>query len=197
MNDPKVGKVCKSVRLGQNEYTKLEQDAMLTEPREEDAFFKCFDGITGNELPWQAVKQAREKELQYLRELVVCEKVDERAAVAKYNVTPVDTKWVDTDKGFEEEPMQIRSRIVDREFKSGDRNRLVCRDSSAGSSESFHIRCCESQSRVPIDACRCFPFKLPCQGSETVLVKLPAEDCSGKDKGNIGLLKKSIVRCQR
>ena len=124
MNDPKVGKVCKSVRLGQNEYTKLEQDAMLTEAREEDEFFKCFDGITGNELPWQAVKQAREKELQYLRELVVCEKVDERAAVAKYNVTPVDTKWVDTDKGFEEEPMQIRSRIVDREFKSGDRTDL-------------------------------------------------------------------------
>ena len=41
--------------------------------------------------------------------------------MAKYNVTPVDTKWVDTDKAFEEEPMQIRSRIVAREFKSGDR----------------------------------------------------------------------------
>ena len=49
------------------------------------------------------------------------EKVDERAAVAQYNVTPVDTKWVDTDKAFEGEPMQIRSRIVAREFKSWDR----------------------------------------------------------------------------
>ena len=47
--------------------------------------------------------------------------VYERAAVAKYNVTPVDTKWVDTDKAFEEGAMQIRSRIVAREFKSGDR----------------------------------------------------------------------------
>ena len=37
----------------------------------------------------------------YLRELGVFEKVDERAAVVKYNVTPVDTKWVDTDKAFE------------------------------------------------------------------------------------------------
>ena len=67
------------------------------------------------------MKQAREKELKYLRELGVHEKVDEHAAVAKYNVTPVDTKWVDTDKAFEGEPMQIRSRIVAREFKSGDR----------------------------------------------------------------------------
>ena len=72
------------------------------------------------ELPWQAVEQAREKELKYLRELDMFEKVDEHAAVAKYNVTPVDIKWVDTDKAFEEEPMQIRSRIVAGEFKSGD-----------------------------------------------------------------------------
>ena len=39
-----------------------------------------------------------EKELKYLRELGVYEKVDERTAVAKYNVTPVGTKWVDIDQ---------------------------------------------------------------------------------------------------
>ena len=33
----------------------------------------------------------------------------------------MDTKWVDTDKALEGEPMQIRSRIVAREFKSDDR----------------------------------------------------------------------------
>ena len=49
------------------------------------------------------------------------EKVDERTAVAKFNVTPVDTEWVDTGKAFEEEPKQIRFRIVAREFKSVDR----------------------------------------------------------------------------
>ena len=40
------------------------------------------------------MKEALEKELKYLRELGVCEKFDERAAVAKYNVT-TDTQWVD------------------------------------------------------------------------------------------------------
>ena len=43
------------------------------------------------------MKEARAQEQKYLRELGVYEKVDERAAVAKY-VTPVDTKCVDTDK---------------------------------------------------------------------------------------------------
>ena len=72
-------------------------------------------------MSWQAVKEAREKELKCLRELGVYEKVDDRAVVAKYNVTPVDTKWVDTDKAFEGEPVRIRSRIVAREFKRGHR----------------------------------------------------------------------------
>ena len=112
---------------------------MLARAGEEDGCIKCFDDITGKELPWQAVMEAREKELKYLRELGVYEKVDERAAVAKYKVTQVDTKWVDTDKAFEMEPMQIRSRFVAREFKSGGQARLVCGNSPAGCSESYHI----------------------------------------------------------
>ena len=115
--------------------------------------------------PWQVVKEAREKKLKYLRELGVCEKVDERTAVAKYNVPPVNTKWLDTDKAFEEEPMQIRSRIVAREFKSGD-SQTCMRGFTTGSFESYRIHCCESQSRVLTDACRCFPYIPPCQGSE-------------------------------
>ena len=117
-------KVGNLVRFRQEKYKKPEQDAMLAGAGEEDEIIKCFDDITGKELLWQAVKEAGEKELKYLRELGVYEKVDERAAVAKYNVTPVDTKWVDTDKAFEE-PMHVHSRVVVRDFKSGDRPRLV------------------------------------------------------------------------
>ena len=94
MNEPQVGKVWKSVKFGQEEYTKPEEDAMLARVGEESLLLKCFDDITGKELPWQAVKQAREKELKYLRELGVYEEANERTAVSKYNVTPVDTKWV-------------------------------------------------------------------------------------------------------
>ena len=71
-------------------YTKPEQDARLAGAGEEDESIKCFDDVTGKEVLWQAVKEAREKELKYLREF----------GVAKYNVTPVDTKWVETDKSI-------------------------------------------------------------------------------------------------
>ena len=108
MNESQIGKVGRSATFGQDECVKLEQDATLAEAGEEDGFIKCFDYITGEELSWQAVKEAREKEVKYLRELGVYQKVDERASVAKYNVTPVDTKWVDTDKAFKGRPMQIR-----------------------------------------------------------------------------------------
>ena len=74
MHETKVGKVWRSVTVGQEEYLKPEQDAMLAEAGEEDGFIK-FDDITGKEQPWQAVKRARDKELKYLRELGVCEKV--------------------------------------------------------------------------------------------------------------------------
>ena len=40
---------------------KHEHDAMLVEAGEEHELIKCFDNITGKELPWQAVKEAREK----------------------------------------------------------------------------------------------------------------------------------------
>ena len=88
---------------------------MLAGAGEEDKFIKCFDDVIGKELLWQVVRQAREQELKYLRELGVYEKVGEHAAVAKCN-TPTDTKWTDTDKAIEGEPMQIRPRIVVREL---------------------------------------------------------------------------------
>ena len=49
----------------------LEQDATLAGAGEEGELTKCFDDIAEKELPWQAVKQARAKELKYLREILV------------------------------------------------------------------------------------------------------------------------------
>ena len=103
MNESKVEKVGRSARFRQQERIKLEQDAMLAEAGEENELIKRSDDIIGEELPWQAVKEAREKVLKYLRELGVYEKVDERTAVAKYNDTSVDTKRVGSDKTFEGE----------------------------------------------------------------------------------------------
>ena len=77
----------------------------MGEGQEQDVV--CFHDITGKELPWRAVRKARELELKYLRDLGVYEKVDEKEAVEKYGITLVATKWADTDKPFEGEPTQI------------------------------------------------------------------------------------------
>ena len=95
-----------------------ERHVMLAEMGEENQSVVCIDDITKKELPWHAVRKAREQELKFLRDLNVSKKVDEREATAKYQFTPTDTMWIDTDKAFEREPMQIRSRIVPREFKN-------------------------------------------------------------------------------
>ena len=122
-------KLCKLITKGLATRN-LERHAMLADVEEEqEQDVICFDDITGKELPWHAVRKARAPEL----------KVDEKEAVAKYGITPVDSKWVDTYKAFEGEPMQIRSRMCAREFKSDDSARLVCWDSSIGSIESKNI----------------------------------------------------------
>ena len=137
------------------------------------------------------MKQAREQELKYLRELGVYGKVDERADVAKYCVTPIDTKWVDTDEAFEGKPMQIRSRIVAREFNSGDRPDLYAGTPPLEALKAIIFTVASHSpefSLMHVDVSRAYSHA---KAQRPVLVKLPAEDCSGKDVGKIGRLKKS------
>ena len=103
-DEPKVGKVGRSARFGQEQNMKPGQDAIPAEAGEEHEFSKCFDDITGKKLSWHAANEARAKELKFLRELGVYEKVDEHEAVGKYNVTQVNTECVNTVRGFEEKP---------------------------------------------------------------------------------------------
>ena len=67
--------------------------------------------VPAKELPWHRERKAREQELKYLRDLGVYEKVDEREAIAQYKVTPVDTKWIDTNKAVEVEPTNCCKRV--------------------------------------------------------------------------------------
>ena len=116
--EPDDKKDQKSVRFGQEECNKFEREVMMARAGKDDQFIRCFDDITRQKLSWCAVKQASELELKYLRDHGVYEKVDAREAIAKYQLPTVDTKWIDTDKALEGEPLQVRSRIMAREFKS-------------------------------------------------------------------------------
>ena len=135
------------------------------EDAEEDVI--CFDDITGKEFPWHAVRKARELELKYLRDIGVYEKVDEKEAVAKYGITPVDTKWVDTDRAFEGEPMQIRSRMCAREFKSDDRPDLYAGTPTLEALKAIISIAANHKETFFNHALRCVTCILPREGPET------------------------------
>ena len=65
------------------------------------------------------------------------EEVEEREAIAQYQITPVDTKWIDTNKAFEEESHanQITT-CCKREMKSEDRPDLYAGSSPLESLKS-------------------------------------------------------------
>ena len=167
-------------------------DVEKKQEQEQEQNVICFDDITGKELPWHAVRKARELELKYLRDLGVYEKVDEKEAVAKYKITPVDTKWIDTDKAFEGEPMQIRSLMCAREFKSDDWPDLYAGTPplealkaiisiAANNKDTFSI--------MHIDVSRAY---FHAKAQRPVLIRLPEEDRMGDDAGKVGLMKKSM-----
>ena len=119
------------------------------------------------------------------------EKVDEKEAVEKYGITLVHTKWVDTDEAFEEEPMQIRSRMCAREFKSDDRPDLYAGTpplEALKATMSIAANREEMCSIMHIESRACFHAK----AQRSVLIRLPVEDRMGSDAGKVGLLKKSI-----
>ena len=124
--------------------------------------------------------------------LEVYEKVNEKEAVAKYGITPVDTKWIDTDKAFEGEPMQIRSRMCAREFKSDDRP-----DMNAGTPPLEALKAIisiaannkDTFSIMHIDVSRAY---FHAKAQRPVLIRLPVEDRMGADAGKVGLMKKSM-----
>ena len=104
----------------------------------------------------------------------------------------MDTKWVDTDKAFEGEPMQIRSRMCAIEIKSDDRPELYAGTLSIGGADSHNIDCSEhiaTFSIMHIDVSRAY---FHAKAQRPVLVRLPVEDRMGTDAGKVGLMKKSM-----
>ena len=87
--------------------------------------------------------------------------------------------------------MQIRSRSVVREFKSGDRPDLYAGTTPLEALNAIiSIAASPEFSLMHVDVSRAY-FHAKTQ--RLVLVKLPEEDCSGRDKGKVGLVKKKSM----
>ena len=90
------------------------------EGNHEEVKFKgeqAWDDVTGEELDRREVMKARSKEMGYIHEKGVWERMPRRKAAALgYKV--VKTRWIDINKGNYEDP-NYRSRFVAKEFNDG------------------------------------------------------------------------------
>ena len=68
------------------------------------------------------VKKAREEEMKYIHSKNVWAKMSKEEAV-KLGYKIVATRWIDTDKGDEQNP-NYRSRLVGKEFNTGPEDGL-------------------------------------------------------------------------
>ena len=84
------------------------------QPQEEDEQF--IDNISGALLDPNLVREARRKDIDFVHQFGVYEKVPEACAVGKIKVS---IKWVDINKGDTSKP-EYRSRLVGRELRVWD-----------------------------------------------------------------------------
>ena len=178
--DSKIGKVGKleSYRIDEEMRSQSEErclarrnrekHAMLAEVEEKEQDVICFDDITGKELPWHPVRRACELELKCLRHLGVHEKIDENEAVAQYeNHSSGHEMGLIQTKAFEGEPMQIRSRIVARDFKSDDRPDLYAGTPPLEALKAIISIAANHEENLLNHADRRVTCILRCEGSET------------------------------
>ena len=76
-------------------------DIQAVDPPEE---WEAEDDVKGGPLDPRAVKNAREKEIEYLWDMEVYEYSTEAEARARTGRNPVGLKWIDTHKGSAEAP---------------------------------------------------------------------------------------------
>ena len=91
---------------------------------EEDAemYLQAWDDVSGEERSPAEVKEARDKEMQYIEEKGVW-RVVSRQEAEKREVKIVQTRWIDIDKGDKTHP-NYRSRLVAKELQDGDQEGL-------------------------------------------------------------------------
>ena len=169
-----------------------ERHAMLTDVEDEqkqDVIFFFFDDITSKELPWHAVRKARELELKYLRDLGEYEKVDEKEAVSKHGIIPVDKMGCHRQSfrggAHADQITNVRERVtIDQTCMQGlpplEALKAIT-SSAANNKETFFNH-----------AHRCVTCVFPHDGPEPVLTRLPVEDRMCAYPGKVGLMKKSM-----
>ena len=77
---------------------------------------RFYDNVTGRPLETQRVLEARAEEIKYYKDKTIYIKVPRAKCFEKTGKAPIRVRWVDVNKGDENEP-NYRSRLVAMEFK--------------------------------------------------------------------------------
>ena len=72
--------------------------------------------VTGDILEPRLVAAARSEETRYMNDIGMFEDATDEECLTNTGKPPVDTKWVDVNKGSRQDPV-VRSRLVARDFK--------------------------------------------------------------------------------
>ena len=140
----------------------------------------CFADITGKELPWYAVEQARELKLKHLRD----------------PWCPRESGWTRSHRKISAqrigEPVQDRLRIVVREFKSGDRPDPYAGNPPLEAPKAILFIAASHSPKFFLMHVHVSREYFHAKAQRPMLVRLPEEDKSTKDEGKLGLLKKSM-----
>ena len=87
---------------------------------------KHYDDISGEELPTDLVRKAREEEIRWCDSIGLFDKVPREVAQSS-GVTPVPVRWVDVNKG-DRHSWQVRSRLVGKELKAKTKGNLLAHE---------------------------------------------------------------------
>ena len=162
------------------------------EENHEEELARAWDDITGIELDAGLVKAARAEEIQYYRAMGTYIKVPRAEALAA-GIKPIDTRWVDTNKG-DSTRVRVRSRLVAKQFNNGKGGEdlfaatppieaLRAILSSAVSSE-------RDKCLMSIDVSRAYMYA---KAKGTTYIEIPPEDIeTEEDKDKVGLLVRAM-----
>ena len=99
-----------------------EIDAVGVKEEEEEDMTGAWDDVHGGDLPVGLVREARKEEVEYMISRNIWDIRPVGECWEKTGKAPVTVRWVDTNKGVLPE-FEVRSRLVARDFKGGDKDR--------------------------------------------------------------------------
>ena len=157
----------------------------------------AWDDLTGMKLDAGKVVEARTKEVTYLRDKRVYDKIPRHQAQrSKWKI--IKTRWIDINKGDDENPV-YRSRLVGKEFNDGQMDGLFAATPPLEAlrflvHEAATVRTGEEMGTKVIminDVARAF---FEAAATRDICIEIPKEDLSDADRKHdkVGHLRMSL-----